>query len=125
METEARFDVVHSASETPAPANLQDEGPLRPLLFHGSVLRVLLRLARRQMVADVKQILVRTGGNLIALRPALAALENEGLIERIGEDSARLTMPGFAVAVALAASRRKKERTVVRLPKRIVRKRAA
>jgi DNA-binding transcriptional ArsR family regulator len=106
METEARFDRTGTVT----------------------VLRALLRLARGRLPADREQLLLRTGGTITSLRTALRSLEGAGMVERLGDDSARLTMAGFAVAVAAAAHARKKSRAVVsrlRIPKRVVRKRAA
>ena len=68
-----------------------------------SVLRALLRLARRRAAADIDQLLVRVGGAPADLRVAMRRLEQAGLVERLpgaGESNGRLTLSGLAVAVA-------------------------
>jgi hypothetical protein len=78
-----------------------------------SVLRALLRLARRRASADIDQLLVRVGGVPADLRDALRRLEKAGLVERLphggfagaGEAAGRLTLSGLAVAVASVANR--------------------
>jgi hypothetical protein len=74
-----------------------------------SVLRALLRLARRRAAADIDQLLVRVGGAPADLRVAMRRLEQAGLVERLpgaGEGNGRLTLSGLAVAVASVANRR-------------------
>jgi predicted transcriptional regulator len=74
-----------------------------------SVLRALLRLARRRSAADIDQLLVRVGGAPGDLRDAMRKLELAGLVERLAggaEGSGRLTLSGLAVAVASVANRR-------------------
>jgi DNA-binding MarR family transcriptional regulator len=74
-----------------------------------SVLRALLRLARRRAAADIDQLLVRVGGAPADLRVAMRRLEQAGLVERLpgtGEGHGRLTLSGLAVAVASVANRR-------------------
>jgi hypothetical protein len=91
------------------------------------VLRAMLRLARRREVADEAALLVRVGGTAAAIRTALRRLEKELLVERLDAGRARLTMNGFAIAVATAklsstrAARVVAEPTVK--PKRVVRAR--
>ncbi len=68
-----------------------------------SVLRALLRLARRRCAADIDQLLVRVGGAPAELRDAMRRLEQAGLVERLpgaGDGNGRLTLSGLAVAVA-------------------------
>jgi DNA-binding IclR family transcriptional regulator len=66
-----------------------------------AVLRALLRLARRRTPASVEQILFRVGVDAQATRRALASLVKAGLVHKT-PDGPRLTLPGFAVAVATA-----------------------
>lgn len=66
------------------------------------VLRALLRLARRRQMADEVELLDRVGGTAADLRVALRRLEKQDLVERFDATRARLTMNGFAVAVATA-----------------------
>jgi len=81
----------------------------RPSAHELTVLRALLRLARRRAPADLEQLLVRVGGQPSELRTAVRSLERAGYVERRSPGSgavARLTMSGFAVAVAAVATRR-------------------
>jgi hypothetical protein len=80
-----------------------------------SVLRALLRLARRRAAVDIDQLLVRVGGAPADLRVAMRRLEQAGLVERLPataregngrEGNGRLTLSGLAVAVASVANRR-------------------
>jgi hypothetical protein len=66
------------------------------------VLRALLRLARRREAGTEEALLDRVGGTATTLRLALRRLEKQDLIDRTSATSARLTMTGFAVAVATA-----------------------
>lgn len=93
METTARRRLVPLASK---PASIP------PV----AVLRAMLRLARRHALADAEAILLRSGGTLPALRNTLRGLEQAGFVERLDQDAARLTLRGFAVAVAAGARRR-------------------
>jgi DNA-binding IclR family transcriptional regulator len=68
-----------------------------------AVLRALLRLARRRTPATLDEILVRVGIEAPAARRALASLARAGLVHRTVQGP-RLTLAGFAVAVAVAAS---------------------
>lgn len=68
-----------------------------------AVLRALLRLARRRAPASLDEILVRVDADADEIHRALAALSRAGLVYRI-ETGPRLTMAGFAVAVATTAA---------------------
>jgi Mn-dependent DtxR family transcriptional regulator len=63
------------------------------------VLRALLRLARRRLPADDEAIVVRVGAAPGAVRAAIRRLDAQGLVER--RPTARLTMAGLAVAIAM------------------------
>src|SRR5262249_38319017 len=68
------------------------------------VLRAMLRLARKRQDADDGAIALRVGASTPAVRAALRRLDSRGLVERRRMDSSppsRLTMQGFALAVAL------------------------
>lgn len=67
-----------------------------------TVLRALLRLARRRAPATVEDILVRVGGEEADVRRALGALARAELVYRTAEGP-RLSLAGFAVAAACAA----------------------
>ena len=73
-----------------------------------AVLRAMLRLARHRSPADLDRLLVRVGGAAGDVRHALRRLESVGFVERRGDGLSigRLTMTGFAVAVAAAAAGR-------------------
>lgn len=75
--------------------------------FEHSILRALLRLSRRRAQADMQGLLDRVGGSTGDLRDALRRLESGGFVFRRAEADIRLTMPGFAVAVASVAGRRR------------------
>jgi Mn-dependent DtxR family transcriptional regulator len=79
--------------------------------YEHSILRALLRLARRRSIADSGRLLDRVGGTTAELRDALRRLETDGFVDRRAEDNIRLTLPGLAVAVASIAGRRKKTAT--------------
>jgi len=53
-------------------------------------------------MADEIALLDRVGGTAAELRVALRRLEKQDLVERFDSTRARLTMNGFAVAVATA-----------------------
>jgi predicted transcriptional regulator len=72
--------------------------------FDARVLRAMLRLARRRQPADDGEIAVRVGRAPHAVRSALRHLEGAGLVERLEQGASRLTLPGFALAVALLPS---------------------
>ena len=65
------------------------------------VLRALLRLARRRTSPTIEQILLRVRADEPAVRRALAALTRGGLVNTTPKGP-RLSLPGFAVAVAYA-----------------------
>lgn len=75
--------------------------------YEHSILRALLRLSRRRAQADAQSLLDRVGGTSADLRDALRRLESTGFVFRRTEADIRLTMPGFAVAVASVAGRRR------------------
>ncbi|HEX4448160.1 MAG TPA: hypothetical protein VH044_15535 [Polyangiaceae bacterium] len=68
--------------------------------IEAQVLRAMLRLARRRQTADDGEIAVRVGSPPHAVRGALRRLDASGLVERQDEGAVRLTMAGFALAVA-------------------------
>jgi len=68
--------------------------------FDAMILRAMLRLARRRQEADDGEIAVRVCQPPSAVRGGLRRLDALGLVER-REASTRLTMQGFALAVAL------------------------
>ncbi len=74
--------------------------------YDTTVLRAMLRLARRRSPSDREQLLVRVGGSEAELRAALRRLEKTGLVERTGPVAGRLTFQGLAVAVATVAATR-------------------
>jgi Mn-dependent DtxR family transcriptional regulator len=69
--------------------------------FDVMVLRAMLRLARRRRTADDGEIAVRVCRPPSAVRGAVRRLGEQGLVERQPEGTSRLTMSGFALAVAL------------------------
>jgi hypothetical protein len=69
--------------------------------FETTVLQAMLRLARRREVADEGALSARVSGSAADLRRALRRLEQGELIERRAGGQVRLTLPGFAIAVAL------------------------
>lgn len=71
------------------------------------VLGAMLRLARRREAADADALLSRTYGSPADLRASLRRLESAKLVVRQGEAQARLTLAGFAVAVASRGQHRK------------------
>lgn len=73
------------------------------------VLRALLRLARRRTPPTPEQLLVRVRGDERAIGEALAALARRGLVHETPA-GLRLSLAGFAVAVAVA-KRAAKDRT--------------
>ena len=68
--------------------------------FDVMVLRAMLRLARRRQQADDAEIALRVAHPQHAVRSAVRRLTAQGLVERRAE-APRLTMQGFALAVAL------------------------
>jgi RIO-like serine/threonine protein kinase len=75
---------------------------VRAMSYEIQVLRALLRLARRRDAGSEDALLDRVGGTSSTLHVALRRLEKQELVERLGVTSARLTLSGFAVAVAAA-----------------------
>jgi DNA-binding transcriptional ArsR family regulator len=73
--------------------------------LHRSVLSALLRLARRNQVAQMSALLDRVDASPDALGLALLELQHHGLVELRRDSGVRLLMPGFACAVAFAAER--------------------
>jgi Mn-dependent DtxR family transcriptional regulator len=78
------------------------------------VLRAMLRLARRRQPGEDGEIAVRVGQPPHEVRTALRRLDALGLVERRGEGDSRLTMTGFALAVAGLPSGVKRPRSVRR-----------
>jgi Mn-dependent DtxR family transcriptional regulator len=69
--------------------------------FDGKVLRAMLRLARRREPAEDASVALRVGASEGQVRASMRRLGAAGLVERTPGRVARLTMSGFAVAVAL------------------------
>jgi Mn-dependent DtxR family transcriptional regulator len=69
--------------------------------FETAVLQAMLRLARRREAADEGALSARVNGSRADLRRALRRLEQGDLIERRAGGQVRLTLSGFAIAVAL------------------------
>lgn len=67
------------------------------------VLRALLRLARRRSNVTLAAIVDRVDVEPRAAQRALASLSRSGLVFR-GPDGLRLTLAGFAIAVATTAA---------------------
>jgi Mn-dependent DtxR family transcriptional regulator len=68
--------------------------------FDVMVLRAMLRLARKRQQADDSELALRVARPPHAVRSAVRRLAAQGLVERRPE-ARRLTMEGFALAVAL------------------------
>lgn len=68
-----------------------------------AVLRALLRLARRRTPPTAGELLVRVDADAPAIRRALGSLARAGLVQRTPAGP-RLTLAGFAVAVATTAA---------------------
>jgi len=66
-----------------------------------TVLRAMLRLARRREAAGDEALAVRVGASPGEVRAALRRLDAAGLVERRDGRPPRLTLSGFAVAVGL------------------------
>jgi DNA-binding GntR family transcriptional regulator len=78
--------------------------------IEGTVLKALLRLARRREAAEEEALALRVGSDRGVVRAVLRRLEAAGLVERRASRAPRLTMAGLAVAVGLlpvAAARRR------------------
>ncbi|HEX7663849.1 MAG TPA: hypothetical protein VF407_05040 [Polyangiaceae bacterium] len=86
--------------------------------YEHSILRALLRLARRRAVADGTDLMDRVGGTQAELRDALRRLEASGFVDRRSDTDVRLTMPGFAIAVASVAGRRSGNKPAARPARR-------
>jgi Mn-dependent DtxR family transcriptional regulator len=69
--------------------------------FDVTVLRAMLRLARRRQDADDGEIAVRVGRPPHAVRAAVRRLDELGLVDHRAPSARRLTMAGLALAVAL------------------------
>ncbi len=74
--------------------------------FDANVLRAMLRMARRRAEAEVDAVCLRVGGEARDVRRSLRRLRAAGLVEIPADRAPRLTMAGFAVAVAMLPSRR-------------------
>jgi Mn-dependent DtxR family transcriptional regulator len=81
------------------------------------VLRAMLRLARRRQEADDGEIALRVSRPRAAVRAAVRRLDRLGLVERRGTLAARLTMAGFALAVALLPEPTRASNPVRRTPR--------
>jgi hypothetical protein len=71
------------------------------------VLRAMLRLARRRTAPTVEQLLLRVAADEASLRSCLRRLLSANLVH-VTPKGPRLTLTGFAVAVAMAATPRTK-----------------
>ena len=69
------------------------------------VLGAMLRMARHRRAADDEQLALRVGQPESAVRTSLRRLESLGLVEGRRSKPVRLTLPGFALAVALTRRR--------------------
>jgi DNA-binding GntR family transcriptional regulator len=70
-----------------------------------TVLRAMLRVARRCEAADEEALAVRVGGSHAQVRAAIRRLDTAGLVERRRGHAPRLTLAGLAVAVGLLPAR--------------------
>jgi hypothetical protein len=70
------------------------------------ILGAMLRLARKREAARIDALVDRVGGTRAEMRAALRGLEGQGLVERVEEETARLTFVGFAIAVASRSAAR-------------------
>ena len=68
-----------------------------------AVLRALLRLARRRSPATLEELLVRVDADADDVQYALRQLARAGLVHT-EKNVPRLTMTGFAIAVAMTAA---------------------
>jgi Mn-dependent DtxR family transcriptional regulator len=68
--------------------------------IEATVLRAMLRVARRREAADEEALAARVG-DPAEVRDAIRRLDAAGLVERRGRAAPRLTMAGLAVAVGL------------------------
>jgi hypothetical protein len=85
--------------------------------LEAKVLRAMLRLARRRQIADDGAIAVRVGSPPHAVRAVVRELDAAGLAERRSDGSSRLTMAGFALAVAGLPAAATKPRAARRTPR--------
>jgi predicted transcriptional regulator len=85
--------------------------------FDVMVLRAMLRLARRRQEAGDGEIAVRVNRPPSAIRASVRRLEQLGLVERRGASTPRLTMAGFALAVALLPSGARASKPARRTPR--------
>jgi hypothetical protein len=69
--------------------------------FDASVLRAMLRLARRRLPAHDDQVALRVGSTARQVRASLRRLRATDLVEIRLDEPPRLTLSGLAVAVAL------------------------
>jgi Mn-dependent DtxR family transcriptional regulator len=69
--------------------------------IEATILRAMLRVARRREAAEEDALAVRVGGSHAEVRVAIRRLENAGLVERRPSEAPRLTLAGLAVAVGL------------------------
>jgi Mn-dependent DtxR family transcriptional regulator len=74
------------------------------------VLGAMLRLARRRKAAEVSAVALRVGASEAQVRSSLRQLDARGLVERRLSQPPRLTLEGFAVAVALLPLRAERPR---------------
>jgi DNA-binding GntR family transcriptional regulator len=68
--------------------------------IEATVLRAMLRVARRREAADEEALAARVGDSPAEVRDALRRLDAAGLVER-RQKAPRLTMAGLAVAMGL------------------------
>ena len=85
--------------------------------FDVTVLRAMLRLARRRQQADDGEIAVRVGRPPHAVRAAVRRLDELGLVEHRDRYAPRLTMGGLALAVALLPGAARTSRAARRTPR--------
>jgi hypothetical protein len=78
------------------------------------LLGAMLRLARRREAADIDALQLRLSGSRADVRASLRRLEGANLVERLGDERARLTFAGFALAVSTRGQQRKPTRHVAR-----------
>jgi Mn-dependent DtxR family transcriptional regulator len=69
------------------------------------ILRIMLRLARRREPADTEALVARAGALPCAVRSAIRRLEARGWVERPAHRAPRLSLTGFAIAVAMLPSK--------------------
>jgi predicted transcriptional regulator len=84
-----------------------------------AVLRALLRLARRRSPATLEQLLVRVDADADDVLYAVRQLARAGLVHT-EKNVPRLTMTGFAIAVAMTAAVPKQTKKKPASPARVV-----